>query len=54
MATDTVQRAVQDAGYVAVPEELLNRRYNGPGRLAWLSREPHRQPSWLDRFFGYF
>jgi hypothetical protein len=50
----TVQRAVQDAGYVAVAEEFLNRRYDGPSRLPRFGREPHWQPSWWDRFFGYF
>lgn len=49
-----VQRAVQDAGYVVVPEEILNRRYDGPSRLDWASYEPHRGPSWWDRFFGTF
>jgi hypothetical protein len=49
----TVQRAVDDAGFVAVPEELLNRRYDGPSRLPRRG-EPHWQPSWWDRFFGFF
>ncbi|MGI5233602.1 hypothetical protein [Actinoallomurus sp. CA-142502] len=49
-----VQRAVHDAGFVAVPEELLDRRYDGQSRLFRLGREPHGQPSWWDRFFGFF
>jgi hypothetical protein len=49
----SVHRVVQDAGYVAVPEDLLNRRYDGPW-LPSLSRGTGRQPSWWDRFFGYF
>jgi hypothetical protein len=49
----TVQRAVHDAGFVAMPEELLNRRYDGPSRLPSWSGE-QRPPSWWDRFFGYF
>ncbi|WP_199486607.1 hypothetical protein [Actinomadura logoneensis] len=50
----TVQRAVHDAGFIAMPEELLNHRYDGPSRLPRLSGEPHRPPSWWDRFFGFF
>lgn len=50
----SVQRVVQDAGYVVVPEELLSRRYDGQSLTLLSSREAHRQPSWWDRFFGYF
>jgi hypothetical protein len=50
----SVQRVVQGAGYVVVPEELLDRRYDGQSQILLSSREPHRQPSWWDRFFGNF
>ena len=43
-------RAVTDAGYTVVPEELLERDYDGPSRLPWHVR----RPSWSDRFFGTF
>ncbi len=49
----TVRRVVHDAGLVAVPEELLNRRYDGPSRHPRFDRGPDWQPSWCDRFFGY-
>ncbi|MED7828896.1 hypothetical protein [Streptomyces chiangmaiensis] len=45
-----VNRALVDLGYAVVPEELLERDYDGPSRLPW-----HVQrPSWWHRFFGTF
>ncbi|MFI5549434.1 hypothetical protein [Streptomyces sp. NPDC051738] len=45
-----VNRALIDLGYAVVPEELLERNYDGPSRLPW-----HVQrPSWWHRFFGTF
>lgn len=46
----SVQRVIQGAGYVVVPEELLDRRYDGQSQILLSSGEP----SWWDRFFGYF
>jgi hypothetical protein len=50
---EKVEQAVIGLGYVVVPEGPLNLRYDGESRLrpwdkgAW-------QPSWWDRFFGFF
>ncbi len=45
-----VNRALVDLGYAVVPEELLERDYDGPSQLPW-----HVQrPSWWHRFFGTF
>lgn len=47
---EQVHRALVDLGYRVVPEELLERDYDGPSRLPW-----HVQhPSWWDRYFGIF
>ena len=44
----TVDRALTDLGYVVVPEELIERDYDGPSPMPW-----HVQrPSWWHRFFG--
>ncbi|MFF1837386.1 hypothetical protein ACFVXE_24735 [Streptomyces sp. NPDC058231] len=39
-----------DLGYTVVPEEQLERDYDGPSRLLWHCR----RPSWWQRFFGIF
>lgn len=45
-----VNRVLVDLGYAVVPEELLERDYDGPSKLPW-----HVQrPSWWHRFFGIF
>lgn len=49
----TVEQAIAGAGYVAVPEELLERHYDGAARLMWYTSRPH-QATWWDRFFGSF
>jgi hypothetical protein len=43
------QRALAAAGYVMVPEELLNGRYDGSANLTWCGND---RPTWWDRFFG--
>ncbi|MGW4984905.1 hypothetical protein [Streptomyces mirabilis] len=48
-----VEQALIGLGYVVVPEELLNLRYDGESRLRPWDKEPW-QPSWWDRFFGFF
>lgn len=48
-----VEQALTGAGYVTVPEELLQQRYDGPARLPWHTSHPH-QATWWDRFFGSF
>jgi hypothetical protein len=45
-----VNRALADLGYLVVPEELLERDYDGPGRLP----SHVQRPSWWHRFFGIF
>ncbi|THV23548.1 hypothetical protein [Glycomyces paridis] len=42
-----VVRALDDLGYTAVPEELLNTDYDGPSVLR------AERPDWYERFFGY-
>ncbi|WP_244205477.1 hypothetical protein [Streptomyces bobili] len=37
-----------DLGYLIVPEELLERDYDGPSRLP----SHVQRPSWWHRFFG--
>lgn len=45
-----VDWALEELGYVVVPEELLEGDYDGPSRL-----HPHVQrPTWWNRFFGCF
>lgn len=48
---EKVERALVELGFVAVPEELLARRYDGVARLRFHGSGP---PSWWDRFFGSF
>jgi len=48
-----VEQALIDLGYVVVPEELLNLRYDGGSRLRPWDSTPW-QPCWWDRFFGFF
>lgn len=45
-----VHRALADLGYAVVPEELLERDYDGPGQLP----SHIQRPSWWHRFFGIF
>ncbi|WP_329214805.1 hypothetical protein OG257_37000 [Streptomyces sp. NBC_00683] len=45
-----INRALDELGYVVVPEELLESDYDGPSRLP----SHARRPNWWDRFFGYF
>ncbi|MFF7530879.1 hypothetical protein ACIP6Q_06140 [Streptomyces bobili] len=45
-----VNRALVDLGYLVVPEELLERDYDGPVRLP----SHVQRPSWWHRFFGIF
>ncbi|MGW1868928.1 hypothetical protein ACWCPS_25615 [Streptomyces mauvecolor] len=45
-----VDQALADLGYAIVPEELVERDYDGPTRLPW---HVHR-PSWWHRLFGSF
>lgn len=45
-----VRRALADLAYTTVPEELLERDYDGPGKPA----RGLQRPSWWDRFFGVF
>jgi hypothetical protein len=45
-----INQALVDLGYAVVPEELLERDYDGPSQLPW-----HVQrASWWHRFFGTF
>lgn len=44
-------RSLAAVGYVAVPEELLQTRYDGDGRLLWSGND---EPTWWDRFFGFY
>ncbi|GGR69701.1 hypothetical protein GCM10010252_04720 [Streptomyces aureoverticillatus] len=48
---EKVERALAELGFVAVPEELLTRRYDGVARLRFHGSGP---PGWWDRFFGSF
>ncbi|MFC7218845.1 hypothetical protein ACFQLX_11795 [Streptomyces polyrhachis] len=43
---EKVHRTLVDLGYVVVPEELLERDYEGPSAL-WCHR-----PTWWQRYFG--
>ncbi|KAB7846879.1 hypothetical protein [Streptomyces mobaraensis] len=43
-------RALNDLGYVVVPEEVLTLDYDGPSRFPSYVR----RPSWWDRYFGSF
>lgn len=43
------RRSLAAAGYVAVPEELLNTRYDGTADLPWTGND---QPTWGERYFG--
>ena len=45
-----VNRALSDLGYVVVPEELLERDYDGTSRLPWNVQHA----SWWHRYFGTF
>ncbi len=44
-----VEKALTELGYTVVPEELLERDYDGPSGQYLRGR-----PSWADRFFGTF
>ena len=44
-----VEKALMELGYAVIPEELLERDYDGPSRQYLRGR-----PSWADRFFGDF
>ncbi|GAA2078309.1 hypothetical protein [Actinomadura alba] len=45
-----INQALVDLGYAVVPEELLERDYEGPSQLPWHVQ----QASWWHRFFGTF
>ncbi|MEU6034702.1 hypothetical protein ABZ801_04785 [Actinomadura sp. NPDC047616] len=45
-----VNQALADLGYAIVPEELLERDYDGPSLLP----SHVQRPTWWARFFGYF
>ncbi|UBI40894.1 MULTISPECIES: hypothetical protein [Streptomyces] len=45
-----VEWALADLGYVVLPEELLERDYDGPSQLP----SHVQRPSWWHRFFGSF
>ncbi|WP_260147643.1 hypothetical protein [Streptomyces sp. CEV 2-1] len=44
----TVERALEELGYVSVPEELLESDYEGPSTLGHFAA----RPTWWTRFFG--
>ncbi|MFJ4843269.1 hypothetical protein [Streptomyces sp. NPDC088746] len=44
----TVERALDEIGYVSVPEELLESDYEGPSALVLFEA----RPTWWTRFFG--
>lgn len=46
-----VEQALTGAGYVVVPEELLEQRYDGPAHLIWNGTH---HATWWDRYFGSF
>ncbi|WP_329239472.1 hypothetical protein OHB07_38625 (plasmid) [Streptomyces sp. NBC_00111] len=43
-----MERALDEIGYVSVPEELLGSDYEGPGPLVLFEA----RPTWWTRFFG--
>ena len=43
------EKALTEFGYTVIPEELLERDYDGPSQQYLRGR-----PTWADRFFGIF
>ena len=48
---EKLEQALAGSGYVAIPEELLAKRYDGATRLRF---HGSGEPSWWDRYFGSF
>ncbi|WP_237531948.1 hypothetical protein [Streptomyces sp. SID8352] len=48
---EKVEQALAESGYITIPEELLERSYDGPTLLRF---HGSGEPSWWDRFFGSF